>query len=435
MRKLLQARRADPKAPLAPLARRLAVESAVVPLDSLPNPPFFGKLEKPMLTGGSQFGKVQVEGWIIHKEQRIRRLVASTHPLVEVEMDYGDRERADAGAMFPGHPHAMRSQYFGMVDIDEGQEDPVCLKVFADLDDGTRHLVFVRRFYQRGCSQLEQPLPEFGRAVFIEVAMAFASACRAEGIRLGKWSEYWQHCRKAYRLFEQFAPKSLAHLQRGPLDPYVASQRANALTPRLRQLLAGVAQEIESTGPRFLVLVDARASSPDRLRELADSLVAQIYPHWEACFFVGLAATPGSDPRLQTAATLNDAAYKSHETYMTYLPADSQLSPDALVEIADVLAKNPVLELVYTDEDQLRPDGTRFEPKVQAGLEPGPGGLRPVSGPVECHPPRTPARTGRLPRRLRGRGLVRRAAAARRQTSRRAGRARAAGAAPCGGAP
>jgi hypothetical protein len=81
LRKLLQARRSDPAGRLLPLARQLAFESAAVPLDTLPNPPFFGALENPLLTGGSQFGKLKVEGWIIHQEQRIRRLIATTHPL------------------------------------------------------------------------------------------------------------------------------------------------------------------------------------------------------------------------------------------------------------------------------------------------------------------------------------------------------------------
>ena len=82
LRKLLQARRVAPTGDLLPLARRLALESAAVPLDTLPNPPFFGALENPLLTGGSQFGKLKVEGLIIHLEQRIKRLIATTHPLV-----------------------------------------------------------------------------------------------------------------------------------------------------------------------------------------------------------------------------------------------------------------------------------------------------------------------------------------------------------------
>ncbi len=377
LRKLLQARRADPAADLAPLARRLAIESAVVPLETLPNPPFFGALEKPLLTGGSQFGKLNVEGWIIHKEQRIRRLVASTHPLAENEMDYGTRERAEAGQMFPDHPYAARSQYFGMVDIDERTGDPVCLKIFADLEDGTRHLVFVRRFYQRGCVQMERPLPEFSRATFLEAALALASACRAEGIRLGRLSDYWRQCRHAYGLFKRFAPASLTHLRQGSEDPYEMWQRTNALTPRLRQLLETPAGKAGPDSPRFLLLVDTRGCTPAHLRELADSLGQQIYPHWEA-WFVG-AAAPGGDSRLKSQPIsdskdfvkgLNSAAHSARGSHFALLPGHSRLSTDALAEIAGTLAAKPNLELLYTDEDRMDDTGVRSDPNFKPAWSP-----------------------------------------------------------------
>lgn len=376
LRKLLQARRADPTGNLTPLARRLARESAVVPLDTLPNPPFFGALEKPLLTGGSQFGKVSVEGWIIHKEQRIRRLVASTHPLVEVEMDYGDRKRLDAGEMFPGHPYAARSQYFGMVDIDEQADDPACLKVFADLEDGTRHLVFVRRFYQRGCTQEEKPLPEFSRATFMEAAWNLAAACRAEGIRLGWLGDYWRQCQAAYRLFRRFAPTSLAHLRQANPEPYALWQQANTLTPRLHQLLEADAQQAGPDAPRFTLLIDARGCTPVQLGELALSLREQIYPHWQA-WFVG-APAPAGDPRLKSAPgndgdfinQLNAAAGAAAASHLALLPGHSRLSPDALAEVAVSLRGNPALELVYTDEDRMDDSGHRTDPVFKPAWSP-----------------------------------------------------------------
>ncbi|MEJ1971478.1 MAG: hypothetical protein WDM96_02885 [Lacunisphaera sp.] len=281
LRKLLQARRADPTCPLAPLARRLAVEVRRRPARLAAQPAVFRRARGgPELTGGSQFGKVQVEGWIIHQEQRIRRLVASTHPAgrgwkwITAIASASTPARCSPAIRTP-----CASQYFGMVDIDEGQEDPVCLRVSADLEDGTRHLVFVRRFYQRGCSQLEQPLPEFGRAVFLEVALAFAAGCRAEGIRLGKWRDYWQHCRKAYRLFRQFAPTSLAQVRRGParsLRRVAAGQRpdsapaAAARPHRAETRRDGTSvSRCWSTPP---------AAVPTGCANWAASLVAQIYP-------------------------------------------------------------------------------------------------------------------------------------------------------------
>jgi hypothetical protein len=91
LEKLLQAQRAHPQGDLVPLASRLAAEAAAVPLDTLPNPPFFGALENPGRIGGTQFGKLRLEGWIIHLDQRITRLYATTHPLVENLVAYGDR--------------------------------------------------------------------------------------------------------------------------------------------------------------------------------------------------------------------------------------------------------------------------------------------------------------------------------------------------------
>ena len=378
LQKLLQARRADPTASLAPLARRLAVESAVVPLDTLPNPPFFGALEKPLLTGGSQFGKLSVEGWIIHQEQRIRRLIASTHPLVEVEMDYGARERLDAGALFPSHPHAARSQFFGMVDIDERAVNPVCLKVFADLDDGSRHLVFTRRFYQRACNQLEQPLPEFSRGTFFQTAWAFAVACRKEGIRLGGALNYWRQCQQAYRLFERFAPISLAHLAQHQASPYQAWQQANALSPRWHQQLAAEAARLADSGPSFILLIDTRGCTSSQLRDLADSLHHQIYPRWQA-WFVGDLTAPEGDERIhrhrcpdfkKMTVALNAAVAAADGSHLTLLPGHSRLSPDALAEIARVLVTRADIELIYTDEDRMDAEGTRSHPVFKPDWSP-----------------------------------------------------------------
>lgn len=376
LRKLLQARRADPRADLAPLARQLAREAAALPLETLPNPPFFGALERPLLTGGSQFGKVNVEGWIIHREQRIRRLVASTHPLVENELDYGDRERGEAGAMFPGHPYAAKSQYFGMVDIDEEAADPVGLKIFADLEDGSRHLVFVRRFFQQGCEQMERPLPEYGLGTFAEAALAFHAACRAEGISPGPLGEFWRQCKEAHRLFRLFAPASLAHRRDDDDDPYRAWLQANALTPRLRQLLEESAKAKGDAGPLFTLLVDARGCTAENLRQLGDSLLAQIHPRWQACFIGG--AAPGGDARFSAAAAADDAAFvtalnaaaRGKGTHLALLPGHSRLSPDALIEVADALTADPALELVYTDEDRMDDAGHRAEPVFKPDWSP-----------------------------------------------------------------
>ncbi len=385
MHRLLQARRADPRADLAPLASQLALEAAAVPLDTLPNPPFFGALEKPELIGGTQFGKVRVEGWIIHREQRIVRLTASTHPLVENELDYGDRERPEAAQLFPDHPHAGRSQYFGMLDIDETLPGPAIIKMFAELEDGTKHLVFARRFYPRSCNVWEKPLPAFDRAEFFTCARALWDASRRHHIRLGKTGRVWRAFATAYRNFKRDAPATLPLATSA--DPYAGWQRPLARTGHLHDALVRAAKQLSadatgadasSTAPRVTVLVDARGCSATQLDALAASLSAQLFANWEA-WFVGGDQTSSRDERFHfekcagdkdLTRALNAAAHQSTGPLLTLIRGDAQLAPDALLEIAERFAADAALELVYTDEDRLDAAGRRSEPELKPAWSP-----------------------------------------------------------------
>jgi O-antigen biosynthesis protein len=376
LRRLLQARRASPDADLAPLAGRLALEAAAVPCDTLPNPPFYGALERPDLLGGTQFGKVRLEGWILHEKQRIRRLIGSTHPFVENEFEYGHRERREIADHFPQHPDAARATFFGMLDIDETAPSPAIMKVWAELEDGSRHLVWARRFYPRACNRWEQPLPQFSRAEFLHCARLLWEACRRHRIRLGKWGARWQALATAYRDFRRDAapappPDAAGH------EPYAVWQATNRLTPRLRQALEGARSRL-ARQPKFTLLVDARDVAPERLAALLESLRAQVYPHWEARLIAARApALPDGRCRFDACAgpadlirALNAAAHESAGAWLAFLPGHSRLSPDALLEIAERVAPRPELELVYTDEDRMDDAGLRSDPQFKPAWSP-----------------------------------------------------------------
>lgn len=377
MRRLLQARRAAPGADPAPLASQLALEAAAVPLDTLPNPPFFGALERPELIGGTQFGRVRLEGWLIHQTQRIRRLIASTHPLVEHELDYGNRERQDAEKLFPGHPFAGRSQYFGMLDVDETAPGPFVIKIWAELEDGSRHIVFIRRFHPRVSSVWERPLPEFSRGEFFLCARALTAACRRHRIRMGRWPQLGRAFADAYRMFRRDAPARLPE-HAAAQDPYAAWQQANQLTPRLHEALTAAAQKLGTDGSKFSFLIDATGCTPDQLAALAQSLQAQIYPRWEA-WIVGTRPLRTREERVKfvhctgqkdLVRALNTAAHQADGELLAVLPGHSRLSPDALLEIAERFAANPALELIYTDEDRMDREGRRSDPQFKPDWSP-----------------------------------------------------------------
>ena len=380
LEQLLQAQRADPAGDLAAAAAPLVAAAGAVPLDTLPNPPFYGALENPRRVGGTQFGKLRLEGWIIHLQQRITRLIATTHPLVENVMAYGDRPRPEAGEMFPHHPYAAKSQFFGMADVDERVPNPVALKIFAELEDGSRHLVFARRFYQRTCADQERPLPALDQWTLLRAVRALRRAGRDQHIRHGSLRALGRGVQSAWSEYQRKAPASLAHLARSPVEPYAAWQEANRLTPRLRRAMEASAAALAGGGPRFTLLVDA-VDGAAGLDDLLASLRAQIYPHWEAWI-----AAPGAPPaacagearcRHEPCAgpadrvrALNAAAHQSAGTHLALLAAGARLPADALLQVAERLAAAPALELVYTDEDRMDDAGTRTDPDFKPEWSP-----------------------------------------------------------------
>ncbi|HRG56707.1 MAG TPA: hypothetical protein PLG56_11740, partial [Lacunisphaera sp.] len=341
LRRLLQARRADP-ASVEPLASRLALEAASVPLDPLPKPPFHGALERPELVGATQFGKVRCEGWLIHETKKISRLIASTDPFVENELDYGHRERPAAAALFPGHPHAARSQFFGLLDIDETAPGPALVKLFAEFEDGSREFVLARRFHPRPCTEWEQPLPVFRHADFLACTRAFLAACRRHEIRLRRPGELWRALRSAYRDYQREAPQ-WQPLPAGATEAYADWIATNRPTGRLRQAWADAAATLRENGPVITLVIDATAAPSGHAADLLQSLAAQAYPKWEA-WFVGPAAPASDDARIRhepcTEArdrirALNAAAHQSTGTWLAFLPAGSRLAPDALLAVAE----------------------------------------------------------------------------------------------------
>lgn len=378
LRKLLQHCRAHPDQERSPLAQRLALESSAHFETKAPSAPFYGALEKPIITAPAQYGKINIEGWIVHQDQMIERLLATTHPLVENELDFGQRARPEIGERFPENPQANHPQFFGMIDIDETAGDPAYLNIFAELADGSRHLVFAHRFHQHPCSQFERPLPPYDRSTFWQIAWEFAQACRQQNIQLGGLKTYWTACREARARYASEAPAVLPNTQSGRIDPYTGWCKVNELTPTLKQILIKSAESIGTDGPRFIILVDTRDSSRSHLKELAASLKDQIYSHWET-WYVGPTPPPSDDGRFHSAPVsepkgylqaLNNAVTQAQGSHVVYLPGHSRLSPDALLEVTLRIVADPTLELIYTDEDRMDDVGHRSAPSFKPDWSP-----------------------------------------------------------------
>lgn len=382
MEVLLKEQRRHPNATAAErlaLARTLALESATDKLVVQPSPPFWGALETPSHGGHTQYGKLPVTGWLIHLEKRIVGITAMADPFMEHSVAMG-LNRGDAVQMFPQHAPAATSGFYGMVDLIEDLPNPAWLNVFAELEDGSRHLVFVQRFRQLSCNQKELPYPEFGRARFFSAASTLLQACRQQHIRLGGAGRIGRTLLESFRNFERRAPASLAHLNLEQQPPYRQWLRHNRISPSLAGVMRTQAEALRTGGPSIAIIADGRGCSASHLDELAASLAAQFYPNWELHVVMPEGApAPAARDRVKVhpaaketpfATALNAAAQAATATHLAYLPGHSRLSPDALLQVAELIAAKPGLELVYTDSDRMDDAGQRSDPTFRPDWSP-----------------------------------------------------------------
>ncbi len=154
-----------------------------------------------------------------------------------------------------------------------------------------------------------------------------------------------------------------------------------------------------ASGLTLSFLIPAYNTRPEWLNELADSLLRQTCPRWEACFCDdaspslesrdALAALPARDPRFRVrfckenrgiAETTNEALAMATGEIVALCDHDDLLAPDAvrcILEAADGGA-----DFIYTDEDKVSEDGTFFyEPHCKPDF--APDSLR--AGNYICH--------------------------------------------------
>lgn len=136
--------------------------------------------------------------------------------------------------------------------------------------------------------------------------------------------------------------------------------------------------------------------TPERyLREMIASVQAQTYPHWELCLANGspeeeqlrklLEEYAAEDPRICVkqlsenagiAGNTNAALAMATGEYVGLLDHDDLLEPDALFQVMSTLdaarqRKQPLPELLYTDEDKISGDGSEyFQPNLKPDFNP-----------------------------------------------------------------
>lgn len=137
--------------------------------------------------------------------------------------------------------------------------------------------------------------------------------------------------------------------------------------------------------PLISVIVPAYETPGEFLKQMIESLLAQTYRNWELCIANAspdnqemqkvLASFSARDDRIRfcnlkenlgISGNTNQALAMARGEFVGLLDHDDLLAPNALYEIAAALEKEPLADVVYTDEDKVTADlGEHFQPHLK----------------------------------------------------------------------
>ena len=141
--------------------------------------------------------------------------------------------------------------------------------------------------------------------------------------------------------------------------------------------------------PKISVVVPVYNTPPVLLDACLASVIRQTYSNWELCICDDASSSTqtqatldcyrGQDPRIRIvrlscnaniSKASNVAAEQATGQFLAFLDHDDCLHLDALGEIAEAIAAHPDVDLIYTDEDKLAPDGSHIEPYFKPDWSP-----------------------------------------------------------------
>lgn len=142
-------------------------------------------------------------------------------------------------------------------------------------------------------------------------------------------------------------------------------------------------------GPTVSVVMPVHNPLEAHLRSAIESVIAQTYRKWELCIVDDASEQPhvrtvieafcAHDNRIRAifddrhghiSATSNRALGMATGNFVTFLDHDDELAPQALNEVVCELARQPQLDIIYSDEDFIDPSGCRRAPHFKSDWNP-----------------------------------------------------------------
>lgn len=144
------------------------------------------------------------------------------------------------------------------------------------------------------------------------------------------------------------------------------------------------------TAPPFISVAVPVFNTPAKfLRATLDSVINQLYPHWQLCIADDASTAPyiramleeyaARDIRIRIvsreanggiSAATNNAVDIAGGEFIALLDHDDVLPEHALYMVAREIIHAPDLDLIYTDEDKVTPAGRRYDPHFKSDWNP-----------------------------------------------------------------
>lgn len=185
------------------------VNAAPFPRDLLrPKPPFHGALKTPEAIEASPEGFLEVRGHLFHASSRIRHLAASVDLHALQPLDYG-APTPDIGEKHPRSTAARECGFSGKIFVANQLPNPIALRLYATLADGSVQLVHVARVQRQYAGNLTRAFAPAAREQFEDGVTALRCAIAARELALVTDATYDEKVSRLASLTRQPPPQLL----------------------------------------------------------------------------------------------------------------------------------------------------------------------------------------------------------------------------------
>lgn len=382
----------EPHALMMREAKRVLGEITVQSTEMRPENDLIGFLDLPQDWVNAHYEKFRVSGWAFSMSRTISRLVSTVGAVNENRLIWG-KEREDVLQHNPTYPQALRSAFYGLVDVRPSNFSPACLKIFVEYPDGPRQLLRSKRIFLNKIDENSGPIAIFHEWKFIRAVWGFVRGALAGDFVMESWPDFWREVRKTRRkLAEKMIHRAAAPAAPTPWqqqDPYTLWTNHNQLTPRLAAYLALEAANVGKAGPKISLVVPTYNTPALFLNQLIASVTGQLYQNWELCFADDaspqahvkklLAEAAAKDPRIKyvirpqnghISAATNSALDLATGEFVAFVDHDDLLPATALLHVAEAIAARPDVGFIYTDEDKVDESGRHYDAQFKGDWSP-----------------------------------------------------------------